>query len=175
MCFLCRSIWLHLTSGLLYQLWIELRLSIGIFRFWFSHWRSFHQAGLLNACWVPWDTWSVFKGSSWTTRKEKQKQLCTEALLLWRDLTESSAELAWHPGCLGLCPSRPVRCSFWPFLLWETVDASWTLWAWIVFSSPETQARKTSGGFPAASCSPLLLKLPQWICPPRESRNSINK
>lgn len=106
MCFLCRRIWLHLTSRLLYQLWIELRLSIGIFRSWFSHWRSFHQAGLLNACWVPWDTWSVFKGSSWTTRKEKQKQLCTEALLLWRDLTESSAELAWHPGCLGLCPCR---------------------------------------------------------------------
>lgn len=96
-CVLCAvRMWLHVTSGLLYQLWIELRMSIGSFRSWFSHWRSFHQAGLLNACWIPRDTWSVFKGkqlnhekretavySSTIALKKSYCKLCRAGMAVW--------------------------------------------------------------------------------------------
>lgn len=159
-------IWLHVTSGLLYQLWIELRMSMGSFRSWFSHWRSFHQAGLLNACWVPRDTWSVFKGKQLNDEKREMAVYSSTIALKGSYCKLCKVCMAnlgvWGSRC---APSqqRPVWYSFWPFLLWERqVDGSCMLWAWTVFNSPETQTRKTSGGFQAApaSCSPLLLKLP---------------
>lgn len=82
-------IWLHVTSGLLSQMWIELRMSIGSFRSWFSHWRSFHQAGLLNACWVPRDTWSVFKGKQLNHKK--------------REMAVYSSTIALKGSCWKLC------------------------------------------------------------------------
>lgn len=174
------SIWLHVTSRLPYQLWIELRMCIGSFMSWFSHWRSFHQAGLLNTCWVPRDTWSVFKGKQLNHEKRETAVYSSTIALQGSYCKLCKARMAaWVPGAL-YAPSqqRPMWCSFWPLLLWEReVDGSWMLWAWTMFNSPEAQAGKTSGGFQAApvSCSPLLLKFPQWRHPLRESRKSINK
>lgn len=113
--------WLHVTSGLLYQLWIELRMSIGSFRSWFSHWRSFHQAGLLNACWVLRDTWSVFKGKQLNHEKRETAVYSSTIALKGSYCKLCKACMAiWVPGSL-CAPSqqRPVWCSFWPFLLWE--------------------------------------------------------
>lgn len=171
--------WLHVTSGLLYQLWIELRMSTGSFRSWFSHWRSFHQAGLLNACWVPRDTWSVFKGKQ--LNHEKSETACTEALLLWRDLAVSCAKLAWQFGCLVHCICFiPIETCVMVFLAFPVLrKTSW----WFLNALGMNcltllrPGRKTSRGCQTepACCFPLLLKLPWWRYPLRESRKSINK
>lgn len=99
-------IWLYVTSGLLYQLWIELRMSIGSFRSWFSHWRSFHQAGLLNACWVPRDTWSVFKGKQLNHKKRETAVYSSTIALKGSYCKLCKACMAiWVPG--ALCVLHP--------------------------------------------------------------------
>lgn len=159
---------------------IELRMSVGSFRSWFSHWRSFHQAGLLNACWVPRDTWSVFKGKQLNHKKREMAGYSSTIALkgsCWKMCKACMA--VWVPGALHvLHPSRDL-CDALSCLSCSEKDKLMApgCFEHKLFNSPGAQTRKISGGFQAspASCSPLLLKLPQWRDPLRESRKSINK
>jgi len=175
------GIWLHVTSGLLYQLWIELRRSTGSFRSWFSHWRSFHQASLLNACWVPRDTWSVFKGKQLNHEKRETAVYSSTIALKGSYYKLCKACMAiWVPGAhYVLYPSRDL-CNALSGHSCSEKDKLMTPGFFgheLCLTLLRSRPGNTSGGFQAApaSCSPLLLKFPQWRHPLRESRKSINK